>query len=250
MTLLSKNAKTTLRRPASTRAARLEKVEPEPEAHPRSRSLRGEFVYAALRAEIRTGHLKPGDRLREIEIAQRLHVSRTPVREALKRLESEGLVTLSQPRGLTVTELSAGQVAELYAMREVLDVAAARFAAERASLFEIEALKQLVAQHAAIKTPEEAATNNRLIDAAIAEASHNVYLLQALSVLQDAVSLLGTTTYVVPGRIQLGLSEIASIVQAIVDRNPVEAEMAARRHIRATCAVRIGMRLRKVGSQG
>lgn len=215
----------------------------------RDSSSRGEFVYSALRAEIREGKLSPGDRLRETEIAERLDVSRTPVREALKRLESDGLVVFSQPRGLTVAELSASQVADLYAMREVLEAAAARFAAEHASVMELESLKQLVAQHPSIKTPGEASRNNRQIDRAIAEASHNVYLLKALNVLQDAVSLLGTTTYAVPGRIKLGLSEIASVVQAIVDRNPAEAEMAARRHIRAAGAVRVAMRLGSVNSK-
>lgn len=215
----------------------------------RDSSSRGEFVYAAIRAEIREGKLSPGDRLRETEIAERLDVSRTPVREALKRLESDGLVVFSQPRGLTVAELSASQVADLYAMREVLEAAAARFAAEHASVMELESLKQLVAQHPSIKTPGEACRNNRQIDRAIAEASHNVYLLKALNVLQDAVSLLGTTTYAVPGRIKLGLSEIASVVQAIVDRNQDEAEMAARRHIRAAGAVRVAMRLGNVNGK-
>jgi len=207
-------------------------------------SLRGEFVYTQLRAEIRNGTLMPGSRLRETEIAERLEVSRTPVREALKRLESEGLAVFSQPRGMTVTELSAGQVLELYAMREILEGAAARFAAEHASVLEIESLKHLVAQHPTIRTAEEAYVNNRRIDEAIASAAHNVYLLKALNVLQDAVSLLGATTYTVPGRIKLGLGEIGNVVKAIANRDPDEAEAAARTHVRAAGAVRLVMRLK------
>ena len=209
-----------------------------------SSSLRGEFVYTQLRAEIRNGTLTPGSRLRETEIAERLEVSRTPVREALKRLESEGLAVFSQPRGMTVTELSAGQVLELYAMREILEGAAARFAAEHASVLEIESLKHLVAQHPTIRTAEEAYVNNRRIDEAIASAAHNVYLLKALNVLQDAVSLLGATTYTVPGRIKLGLGEIGNVVKAIANRDPDEAEAAARTHVRAAGAVRLVMRLK------
>lgn len=209
-----------------------------------SASLRGDFVYGRLRDEIRSGVLLPGSRLRETEIADRLEVSRTPVREALKRLESEGLVVFSQPRGLTVTELSAAQVLELYAMREILEGAAARFAAEHASAMEVESLKHLVAQHASIKTAEEAYLNNRRVDEAIASAAHNVYLLKALNVLQDAVSLLGPTTYTVPGRIKLGLHEVANVVKAIADRDPDEAENAARAAVRAAGAVRLVMRLR------
>jgi DNA-binding GntR family transcriptional regulator len=207
-------------------------------------SLRGEFVYNQLRGDIRSGALMPGSRLRETEIAERLQVSRTPVREALKRLESEGLVVFSQPRGMTVTELSAGQVLELYAMREILEGAAARFAAEHASAMEVESLKHLVAQHPSIKTPAEAYLNNRRIDEAIASAAHNVYLLKALTVLQDAVSLLGPTTYTVPGRIKVGLADIANVVKAIANRDPDEAEAAARAAVRAAGAVRLVMRLK------
>jgi DNA-binding GntR family transcriptional regulator len=207
-----------------------------------SSALRGEFVYAQLRAEIRGGKLVPGDRLRETVIAERLEVSRTPVREALKRLESEGLAVFSQPRGMTVAELTHGQVLELYAMREVLEGAAARFAAEHASSLEIESLKHLVAQHPDIKNADEASINSRRIDEAIAEAAHNVYLLKALNVLQDAVSLLGTTSFTVPGRIKTGLAEIAAVVAAIAHRDPEEAEKAARAHVRAAGAVRLAMR--------
>jgi DNA-binding GntR family transcriptional regulator len=146
---------------------------------------------------------------------------------------------------MTVAELTAGQVLELYAMREVLEVAAARFAAGHASVLEIESLRQLVAQHPKIRTPEEASRNNRAIDEAIANAAHNVYLLKALNVLQDAVSLLGTTTYSVPGRIPRGLAEIAAVIEAIAERDPEAAEKAARRHIRAAGGVRLAMRLGK-----
>src|SRR4051794_27391517 len=71
----------------------------------RSAGLRGDLAYLKLREEIREGRLQPGDRLREIELAERFAVSRTPIREALKRLVAEGLVVFSQPRGLTVAEL-------------------------------------------------------------------------------------------------------------------------------------------------
>jgi DNA-binding GntR family transcriptional regulator len=229
---------------APRRPARSAKPAAKP-AESRSLGLRGDFAYLKLREEIREGRLQPGDRLRETELAERLAVSRTPIREALKRLESEGLVVFSQPRGLTVAELNAAQVLELYAMREVLEAAAARFAAEQASPLEIEALKQLVAQHPNIKTADEAFLNNRRIDNAIASAAHNVYLLKALNVLADAVSLLGATTYTMPGRIKAGLPEVAAIVEAIARRDPDGAEQASRRHIRAAGAVRVALRLEK-----
>ena len=206
---------------------------------------RGEFVYAELRAAIGTGRLLPGERLRETEIADQLGVSRTPVREALKRLESEGLVAFNQPRGLIVNELAQAQILQLYAMREVLEGAAARFAGEQASALELDALKHLLANQRAAKAPGEAAVANRQLHDAIARAAHNEYLLRAMNVLTDALALLGETTYTVPGRMGSGLRENAEIVQAIVNRDPDAAEQAARRHILAAGAVRVGMRFGK-----
>src|SRR5438105_12564003 len=156
---------------------------------------RGEFVYAELRDAIRSRVLLPGERLREAAIADQLGVSRTPVREALKRLEADGLVAFNQPRGLVVNELTQAQMLELYAMREVLEGAAARFAGEQASLLEIDALKRLLANQLAAKTPGEAAAANRRLHDTIARAAHNDYLLRAMNVLTDALALLGKTTY-------------------------------------------------------
>jgi DNA-binding GntR family transcriptional regulator len=203
--------------------------------------LRGEFVYNQLRSEIVGRQLLPGERLREVDIAGRLGVSRTPVREALKRLESDGLIAANGARVLVVAELSHSKVMELYAMREVLSGAAARFAAEQASPLEIEHLKQLAASPDAIANPEAAAALNRRLHDAIARAAHNDYLLRAMMVLSDAMALLGDTTYSVPGRIESGRQENAKIVDCIVTRKPDEAEEAARKHIRTAGKLRIGL---------
>jgi DNA-binding GntR family transcriptional regulator len=206
-----------------------------------SSELRGDFAYICLRDEIRSGRLNPGDRLLETEIAERLGVSRTPVREALKRLESDGIATFGQPRGLTVTKLSRGQIVELYAMREVLEGAAARFAAERAAPYEIAALREIIQASEDTRIPNEAAAANRRLHEAIVTATHNVYLKRLMSVMTDALALLGTTTYAVPGRIASGWKENAEIVACIERRDADAAEEAARRHIRAAAAVRIAM---------
>ena len=69
-----------------------------------------DFVYGKLRSAIRNQELKPGDRLREVQLAERLGVSRTPVREALKRLEADGLTRVAPPRGFVVIELTHRRV--------------------------------------------------------------------------------------------------------------------------------------------
>jgi DNA-binding GntR family transcriptional regulator len=204
-------------------------------------SLRGQFVYGAVRDDINSGRLRPGDRLRETEIAERMGVSRTPVREALKRLEADGLVSFGQPRGLTVTELSHSQILDLYAMREVLEGAAARFAAERASPLEVATLKQILEHHKAATSPSEVAAVNRQLHDAIVSAAHNMYLQRVMNVLSDALALLGTTTYSVPGRIASGWKENAQIVDCIARGDAAAAESAAHAHIRAAGAIRIAM---------
>ena len=80
---------------------------------------RSQIVYTALKDMIREGTLRPGQRMREIEIAEAQGVSRTPVREAMNRLVSEGLLEVSSARGVAVTELSKQQVLEIYAASRI-----------------------------------------------------------------------------------------------------------------------------------
>src|SRR3954465_10805740 len=103
---------------------------------PRPRS-RADFVYESLRDAISDGRIAGGERVREEEIARNLGVSRTPVREALQRLQQRGLLVFGPGRGLVVAQLSQQQVIELYAMRQILEGSAARFAAPHATAVEI-----------------------------------------------------------------------------------------------------------------
>src|SRR3954469_13140734 len=111
----------------------------------RTRS-RAEFVYESLRDAISDGRIAGGERVREEEVASTLGVSRTPVREALQRLQQRGLLVVGAGRGLMVARLSQQQVVELYAMRQILEGSAARFAALHATPAEIEILYQLQEQ--------------------------------------------------------------------------------------------------------
>src|SRR5215475_2023801 len=103
----------------------------------------GEAVFRSLCEALQAGSYRAGDRLREEEVAQRLKVSRTPVREALGRLAARGFVEPAGGRGLIVRSLDISEVLELYAMREILEGTAARLAAEHASQTEIDALRDL-----------------------------------------------------------------------------------------------------------
>jgi len=202
---------------------------------------RAEFAYHTLRADIHEHRLRPGDRLREVEIATRLGVSRTPVREALRRLESDGLIAINASRGLSVTSLSPERVMELYAMREVLAGTAARFAALKAAPLALHSLRHTLNAMVDATTPEQAASANQRLHQAILSAAHNTYLTRAVNILADTLALLGRTTYAMPGRIASGLAENRAIVEAIERRDPDAAELAGRRHIHSAGQLRMQM---------
>ena len=103
-----------------------------------------DYAYAALRREILEGRFPPGRRMREIELASWLGVSRTPTRQALSRLEHEGLVDMRPRTGLAVATLDAAAMEELYEMRGALEGIASAMAARHSSTRDVETLVQLV----------------------------------------------------------------------------------------------------------
>jgi DNA-binding GntR family transcriptional regulator len=206
---------------------------------------RGEWVYESIRSAIQEGKYRGGDRIREEEVAQALGVSRTPVREGLSRLQARGLLEVS-PAGLVVAVLSAPQVIELYAMREILEGSAARFAAQHASPSEIAMLKALNDAFAKASSgpsvnPAKLAQINRQFHAAIHEAAHNRYLMRTLTEAHDSLALLPSTTFAVPGRPEIAVGEHQSIIRAIEKRDAEAAERRAREHIRNAQEVRFAM---------
>jgi DNA-binding FadR family transcriptional regulator len=106
---------------------------------------------------------------------------------------------------------------------------------------EIHTLQELVAQLGESKTPAEAAQINHRLSEAISSAAHNEFLNRAGSSLNDALELLGTTTYSQPGRIESGWKENKKVVEAIARRNGAAAEEAARLHVRNAAKLRVQM---------
>jgi DNA-binding GntR family transcriptional regulator len=198
----------------------------------RTRS-RADFVFESLRDAISDGRIAVGERVREEEIARELGVSRTPVREALQRLHQRGLLVFGNGRGLVVAELSQHQVLQLYAMREILEGSAARFAAQHATAADVAILYRLQKELAEAK-PDALllVTLNRRFHQAIYEAAHNQYLMQTLNMLHDSLALLHNATFRVPSRRSESDEEHRRIVAAIEKHDPDAAEEAAREHIR------------------
>ena len=203
---------------------------------------RGEFVYASLRDAIWEGRFAPNERIPEEEIARTLGVSRTPVREALRRLQERGLLTVGAGRSLVVAELSKAQVFELYAMREILEGSAARFAAQHANEAEIDILHRLLGElYKHRDDPRALVSLNRRFHGAICEAAHNRYLIQTLDGMHDSLALLHSNTFRVPYRRAQSDAEHRRIVRAIERRDPDEAEKAARDHVRQAQRTRFAM---------
>lgn len=164
----------------------------KPAARPPAPDL-GRDAYERVKAAIREGTLPPGTRLTEAELVARLGISRTPIRQALTRLETEGLVSHEPRRGVVVSRPDHQQVIELYSIREVLEGTAARFAAQHASEAELEALTQLVAgEGRVLDRPAELSAINLRLHALLHRAAHNRYLLRALAQLTDNMALLPT----------------------------------------------------------
>ncbi|MHA1153599.1 MAG: GntR family transcriptional regulator [Alphaproteobacteria bacterium] len=205
---------------------------------------RAEYVEARIREAIQDGRYQPGARLRETEIAERLKVSRTPVREALRRLESEGLLGFVPWRGVVVAQLDRRQVMELYAMRAILEGAAAGLAARQVQPAEIDLLDALLARaEAAEDHPTRLASINREFHQAIQAAAHNRYLTQTLDGLRNALALLRGTTFALPGRAAEAQNEHRSILDAIRAHDAEAAETAARAHIAQAERARLRMLL-------
>lgn len=201
----------------------------------------GGSAYERIRAAIRDRRLAPGSRVVESELASWLGVSRTPIREAVLRLEQEGLLTHAPRQGLMVVELDYQAVIELYAMREVLEGAAAGLAAQHASSAEVETLREMIAFEAELTEAERAAAANRKFHQILHYAAHNRFLLKSLNALSDAMMLLGATTLGLPGRHATALEEHRAIVDAIAGRDSEAAEQAARAHIREAQRHRVRM---------
>lgn len=197
-------------------------------------------AYDRFRDALRRGTLSPGQRVLETEIAEAFGMSRTPVREAIRRLQAEGLVAQLPGRGLCVAQYDHAEVDELYVMREALEGTAARLAAANAGRPDIGLLQRMVEEEAGL--PAEAlAEHNRRFHRALHQAAHNRYLLRSLSALSDALLLLGPTTLDRPGRAAKARKEHAKIVAAIAARDEAGAEAAARAHIAAAHEARLAL---------
>ncbi len=197
-------------------------------------SIRGRVV-----AMLRAGTLGPGDRLMEADLAARFRTSRTPVREALRQLEAEGLVSHVPRVGATVRRLDYSEVVELYEMRAVMEGTAARLAARMASAVELAALAEVNLALAEATEPARAAALNRVFHARLLDAARNRFLSQAALGLERTMSILGPSTLGDAARAAAAVEEHAAVLDALSARDGAQAEALMRRHIEGAQAQRM-----------
>lgn len=188
-------------------------------------------AYTLILEAIDTGLYKPGDRLVESELADRFGVSRTPVREALQRLETQSLLA-RDGRSLIVSSLDHNQLAELYAVRAELEGFAARLAARHATDEEIRLLRAMIDEdRKLVNDPQALSRANRRFHKQIHLASHNRYLVQQLDLVHRSMALLATTSISFEGRGSQTMDEHGQIVEAIAAGDGQGAYEALKTHI-------------------
>lgn len=189
-------------------------------------------AYTLILDAIEGGLYKPGDRLVESELADRFGVSRTPVREALQRLETQAMLS-RDGRSLIVASLDHNQLAELYAVRTELEGLAARLAARHATDEEVRVLRSMVVEDRALLggDPRALSRANKRFHKQIHLASHNRFLVQQLDLVHRSMALMTNTSFAAEGRDGPALTEHNTIVAAIEARDGDAAYAALKAHI-------------------
>jgi len=199
-------------------------------------------VYERLRQAIVSGEMEPGASLVESAVAARYGISRTPVREALRRLEQDGLVERGD-RGMRVRTRSPEEILEIYEVRIVLEASAARAAAERGSRLDLMRIRHAREEMEAADSGDAAAmaATNRAFHRAIWAASHNGTLVDLLSRLDSHLVRYPATTLTSEGRWPTVLREHAEMLRAIEAGDADKAAHVAGEHMTEARDIRLRM---------
>jgi len=202
----------------------------------------GEAVYARARQMILEGRLPPRSLVRESELARQFGVSRTPLREALRQLQAEGLLTPAQHGGYVVIDLGPEQLANAYAVRRVLDGLAAELAAVKRGRVDLAVLADLLEEmDVAVdrEDDQELARLNRQFHEAIATASSNDLLQGHLSGIRDLFDLFRSEAVRNPARRAGAHAEHHALYQALVDQDADRAAHLGRQHVAQALSFRL-----------
>ena len=198
-------------------------------------------AYDALSRSIVSGELAPGERMLEVELAERFGMSRGPLREAMRRLEERRLVERVSQRGARVVRLTGPRLRGIYKVREALEGMASRLSAQNMTDAEIAELRQMLEAHENyVRQRDDYSQNQQDWDFhdRIARGSKNEMLVSLLcDDLYQLIKIYRNQHKSKPGRARRALKEHWRILSAIEDRDGEMAEMMMRRHISAALAV-------------
>ncbi len=193
-----------------------------------------EVVFEHLRNSILNADLKPGERLMEVQLAEQLGVSRTPIREAIRKLELEGLVVMVARKGAYVADVSVKDILDVLEVRNVLEGLAAALCAERITDEELENLK-LISDNFKKYLEEDDTEGMVEMDMQfhdqIIQSTRNAKLIQISQGLQEQVHRFRITYFEEFGKDEGVLKEHKSILEAIVNKDTVSAQRVAQQHV-------------------
>jgi len=201
-----------------------------------------DWVYEELKEAIVGLRLPPGQPLREAALAEQLGVSKTPIREALSRLQQEGLAETTSFKGAVVTGYSRQDLVEIYELRELLESSAARLAAQSMSDTDRARLDQICAESRSLKDGSDPARLAALIadfDVVLFDQVQNGRIRALIENLRAHLIRIGQLTAGIPGRVQTSVDEHEKIVAAIAARDPDLAEQRMREHIHSVRDVQL-----------
>jgi DNA-binding GntR family transcriptional regulator len=192
-----------------------------------------------LRDAILTGYFKPGQRLTESALCQVMNVSRTSIRESLRRLEGEKLIVIVPNKGPSVAEISWPKAQEIYQVRGLLEAEAAALFAQRATRIEIQNMRAALDGYA--QAMKKSDTIGRLNTTSIfydvlQKGCGNKVIGETLENLMAQINLLRSRSMSRPGRSQHSLAEMRDILHAIAAHDAIGARRATKRHIDAAAA--------------
>ena len=193
-----------------------------------------EIVLEALKDAIVNGKLKPGERLMEQQVAEELGVSRTPVREAIRKLEIEGFIIIIPRKGAYVSDISLKDIAQVFEVRAAMEALAAGLAAQRIADDQMEKLERKLVE---VKNAVDNSDLDNIIQfdtdfhEIIYDASRNDRLVQILNNLREQIQRYRTASLASPGRLKDTLREHQELVDAISTRNVALAQKVAKEHI-------------------
>lgn len=193
-----------------------------------------ELVYEELRVQIMTGQIRPGTRMMEIELAETMGVSRTPVREAIRQLEKDNLVTIEPRRGAYVSDISATDMEDMLFVREPLEGIATFLAAQNMTAEELEALRGVNEQYEEAYRKGDRGqmiTLDTRFHSLIAEGSRNEYLISVLTNLQEQVLRFRHIYFQSGKRAGEVINEHHLILDSLMERNQEAAKQYSVDHI-------------------